>query len=63
METLIRFGLRAAIVGLVVYYGSAYVAVGISDGCWNPLGCIRPADVQSYKDFMKAPNAYGGPHS
>lgn len=63
METLIKFGLRATIVGLVLYYGSAYVATGISNGCWNPSGCISPEDVQSYKQFMEAPNAYGGRHS
>lgn len=63
METLIKFGLRATVVGLVLYYGAAYVATGIANHCWDPSGCIRPTDVQSYKDFMEAPNAYGGRHS
>lgn len=63
MDTLIKFGVRATIVGLVLYYGTAYVAIGISNGCWNPAGCINPADVTSYKEFLRAPNAYGGPHS
>ena len=63
METLIKFGVRATIVGLVLYYGAAYVATGISNSCWNPSGCINPADVAAYEEFLRAPNAYGGPHS
>lgn len=63
MDTLIKFGVRATIVGLVLYYGTAYVATGISNRCWDPAGCINPADVAEHAAFLKAPNAYGGPHS
>lgn len=63
MDTLIKFGVRATIVGLMIYYGAAYVATGVSNRCWDPAGCINPADVASYKTFLRAPNAYGGRHS
>ncbi len=60
---LAKVSLKLTIAALLLFYGGTYLMCAVSNGCWNPVGCVAPTDIAAWREFQKAPNAYGGPHS